>query len=322
MGQAAQAGILYNPNSRHGSEWYRKQLPSLVSFNYLSKGTDSVADIPEVLAAFAKEGVTHLAVIGGDGTLDAVLTAMRNHKPFVTEPVIGLFNAGTTNMTFKDLGFKTYSRAPLARFVSGAQNGTLTTKAHQPLYVESTSLKKPLIGFFMGMAAVPRAIHQTRENYHKKGITNGISEGATVLSSIWRLIRNKDVEHDSLLKPVKNIITLDEGKHEAQTILLTVTSLEKLLVGLRPIKRNPAEVAIMGIFSPYSKLVRHLPALLFGTRRLPLTKNGNFTATTSTACELTFDGEWTLDGEMYQSTKEHPVRIRPAESFTFAVGTG
>lgn len=312
-------GVLYNPNSRNGLKWYNRQAPGLDP-SVLALGTETPAHIPGALTRMAQAGVTHLAVVGGDGTLDAVLTALRNNQPFTHEPVIGLFNAGTTNMTFKDVGFKTLTRRPLERFVRGAHTGRLRLKQHQPLWVHSESLQAPQVGFFLGIGAVPRAIHHTRQTYHEKGITNGVSEGAMLLGAVWRLMRRDDIEHDELLRPITCQVKTPHNQKEVEMVLLTVTSLEKLLVGLRPYRENQPSLSVMGIFHPYTNLMRQMPALLFGTRELPLENSDNITATQQDKCELAFDGEWTLDGEMFQATKGAPVRIHLASPITFAVG--
>jgi diacylglycerol kinase family enzyme len=66
-------------------------------------GTDGPADIDEALATFARREIDLVAVSGGDGTLQHLLTAMLGagvpHLPLVA-PLCG----GRTNMSALDLG--------------------------------------------------------------------------------------------------------------------------------------------------------------------------------------------------------------------------
>ena len=319
MHKQAKVGVLYNPNSRSGAAWFDKQKKYANLDSVMVARTEKLSDVPARLEAFAKGGVTHLGVIGGDGTLDGVITHIRNHSSFAKEPVLAVFDAGTTNMSYKDVGFKARGSKQLARFINAAEKDHLATKSHQPLKVSSKSLSTPVYGFFMGMAAVPLAIHETRKKFHKKSISHGLSEGMTIAGAVWQLIRNNEMTDDSILSPVHTKITVGAQSHEADTILLTVTSLNRLLVGIHPPKgKNP--MAIMAIFSPYSNFLGHLPALLFGTRQIPFKKDGEFASQRLDACELAFEGEWTLDGEMFKATKDKPLRLSAADPFTFATG--
>ena len=319
MQKKAKVSVLYNPNSRTGAAWFDKQKRYANLDGVLVARTDKLSDVPARLKEFADEGVTHLGIIGGDGTLDSAITHIRNDRPFSQDPVLAVFNAGTTNMSYKDVGFKVWGSKQLANFINAAEKDNLTTKNRQPIKVTSESLSSPVYGFFMGMAAIPLAIHQTRKKFHKKSVSHGLSEGMTIAVALWQLIRNGEITDDSILSPVEVEISVGLESQKVDTILLSVTSLSQLLVGIRPPKgREP--LAIMAIFRPYSNFLGHLPALLFGTRQIPFKKNGEFASQRTDVCELTFDGEWTLDGEMFKATKDKPLRLSAADPFTFATG--
>lgn len=318
----ATVGILYNPNSRHGDAWYQKQIKrgAQIGGIHVIRTQGNEAILP-ALEKMAQQGITHLGIIGGDGTLDAILTVLRNNSLFKKEPVIALFRAGTTNMSFKDIGFKSKAFVPLRAFLKSAQNGQLRTKQHTPLMVQTLANPAPVFGFFLGAAAVPRAIHHTRRKFHTKGITNGVSEGATIGKSLWQLLRNKNIKTSPILRPVPTQITFQkEPLIETQTIVLTLTSLNKLLLGLRPQQSQSGGFSVMGITHPYKSLFKHLPTLLFGRKPTGNEAENGYITRTTTACTLHFDGEWTLDGEMFQAKAHQPLTVTQAQPFTFAIG--
>src|SRR3546814_1330268 len=57
-----------------------------------------------ILDSFAADGVDVVAVAGGDGTVQAVLTALYGRRPFRRPPLLAVLPRGTTNMTAADIG--------------------------------------------------------------------------------------------------------------------------------------------------------------------------------------------------------------------------
>ena len=58
-----------------------------------------------VLMQFAQQDVNLLAVNGGDGTVQAVLTHLFQQQPFERLPLLAVLQSGTTSMTARDVGF-------------------------------------------------------------------------------------------------------------------------------------------------------------------------------------------------------------------------
>src|SRR3546814_5637637 len=57
-----------------------------------------------ILDSFAADGVDVVAVAGGDGTVQAVLTALYGRRPFRRPPLLAVLPRGTTSMTAADIG--------------------------------------------------------------------------------------------------------------------------------------------------------------------------------------------------------------------------
>ncbi|MBL0715263.1 MAG: hypothetical protein JJV98_16360 [Desulfosarcina sp.] len=62
-------------------------------------------EIITALEDFARREINLIAVNAGDGTIQAVLTALFHDRPYQTLPLLALLCGGSTNMTAKDLGF-------------------------------------------------------------------------------------------------------------------------------------------------------------------------------------------------------------------------
>lgn len=321
----AKLGVIYNPNSGGGKNALHSRIAGAKeAANIVFVETTSKADIVPALTRIAARGANHLAIIGGDGTVDAVLTELRRKSPFETEPLIAVLDGGTTNMSYMDIGYKLSKQSPrnadpLLDILKAVEANKAKTVTRSPIEVSSRSLKAPLLGFFFGSVAIPRAINHTRSAYHTKGMTNTIGQALATTGMLWRLVRG-NVKQDPILTPARTIIEHDGTTRTADTVFLTLTSLRTLLLGIRPLKTGDGGMALMGVTAPYSRFLRHLPTLLTGSRSLePQTDHGCLNIRTD-ACTLAFDGEWTLDGELFKATADAPINISTVSPFTFVVG--
>lgn len=66
--------------------------------------TESRAQLPDALARFAEQDVQVLAVNGGDGSLQHVLTEILRRPTFDRLPAIAPLSGGRTNMSAADIG--------------------------------------------------------------------------------------------------------------------------------------------------------------------------------------------------------------------------
>jgi len=93
-------GVLNNPRSggnRRGLGAVREVLAAYPQVSHREVLTP--ADVASALVDFARKEVNTVAVNGGDGTIQAVLTVLCNHQPFETFPHLAVLRAGTTSMT-------------------------------------------------------------------------------------------------------------------------------------------------------------------------------------------------------------------------------
>ncbi len=314
-------GVIYNPNSgkkRRGA--IHSHIDSVRNAkNIVFQQTNSVDDIPQALEDIAAKNADYLAIIGGDGTLDTVMTELRAKKLFKKEPTIALYDAGTTNMAHKDVGFSGDSNQPILDLLQWADEGIVKTVSRAPIAVKSDTRKTPLYGFFLGTSAIPRVIHKTRKNLHDRGFNSTFSESVTMAIMLWRLAQGKPTE-DLLLKPTPTTIKHNSTTQKVDTVFLTITSLDKLLLGIKPQQQGKGGMSVMGVFNPYKRFIHHLPTLLFGKHPLDPKKDDGCIGFRTDSCDLSFDGEWTLDGEMYQASEDAPISVSIEKPFTFALG--
>ena len=100
-------GLLSNPLSggnRKGIGAIRRVVANQANVVHYEVRTPD--DVLSALIDSARKGLEIVAVNGGDGTIQAVLTALFHQKPYATLPVMAILRSGTTSMTSGDVGLK------------------------------------------------------------------------------------------------------------------------------------------------------------------------------------------------------------------------
>lgn len=256
-------------------------------------------ELEDALRDFAKKEPEILIINGGDGTVDAAITLIKLHKMFKKTPMIALLQGGTTNMIHRDLGLVGKPHKALERLLSRIQN-EIPKKAviqRAPLAVyEGTELK--MYGFFWAIGAIPQIIKRTRTKLHSKGMTGRFSEALTLISSLFPLL-SKKIENDPVFMPVSLLLQadMDKAPNNHEMVFAAATTLQNLVLGLHAGgKKN--KITFFGLPYPYKMVLLTLFSLLRGK---PMADwKAQFFHKTANAFEVSFVGEWILDGEIFQ----------------------
>ena len=285
----------------------------------------ATGDLDEMAAAldrFAEAGVAVLAVHGGDGTVDAVITALRTRSLFTREPALALLSGGTTNMTHADVGLPGAPAAALARLQAAVAAGLTPEQmvARAPIRMtrpDAWPEAAPFYGFFFATAAIPRVIRQTRQRYHRHGLTGRGSEALAIAGSLRRLLSGR-VTSDSLLYPQTLRLQCDAAPvREVSSVVLLATTLERLLLGLRPAPPAPGRIGVAGLVHPYRHLGRALPAFLRGRPLPPRAEGQGLWRAQVEMLSVGGEGEATLDGELFPTQLAAPLHLTRAAPVQF-----
>lgn len=89
-----------------------------------ARGTLHNAETIEALETIAKslpaQGITHVGIIGGDGSISLVLAALARHFPANSLPRILILRGGTVNVLAGNLGLKGHPAQILRDFVANS----------------------------------------------------------------------------------------------------------------------------------------------------------------------------------------------------------
>ncbi len=272
--------------------------------------TQSLDDLDRALKTYAMLGAKALIIYGGDGTVDAVITIIREQRIFAEEPALILLHGGTTNMTIRDLGLKAKKIKHVKRVLKNLN--ALKTTPRSPFKIEAKSLNQPVYGFFFGMGAIPRVIDYAKGKVHTKGFTGPVGESFLLMTVLKKLFMGQ-VANDDLLSPSTISISNDQTATKGECIFSLATTLESLVLGVNPATpRN--DIGVMSLAYPYQNLWRNKAGLLNGQNTVD--ENTGIWRAHGERFEIEMNGPWTMDGEMFEAkhetltlTLEPPIRF-------------
>lgn len=307
-------GLISNPlsggNRRSGLAAVRRLLTRHPGIPHLEVRT--AAEVSAALQALARAGVNLVAVNSGDGTVQAVLTALFVERPFPALPLLALLAGGTTNMTAQELGLPGSVAGGLERLNrwAAAGEGDAALLSRPVMRVDHSSHPGPLYGMFLGAAGIYNGIRF----FHARVRPMGLRGDPAHLLIIARFLAGLLRRDDKLVAPLHAEITTDRTHipPEAYRMLL-VTTLDRLIVGARPFGNGngggPLRLAALGVRP--RRLLTTLPAVVRGRSSRWATRANGYVNLSAREVRLSMDGGFAIDGELFQADPQQgPLLIR------------
>ena len=255
-----------------------------------------------------------LCIIGGDGTVHGALTALHALEPHGPWPMIAPLPAGSTNMTARDLGAggALMERLRAVRDwcdLSGPgredSNGTLVRR---PMLCVEHAKHEAHCGMFFGAGTVADGVQFFDQRLRGVGLgehTSGLSIARVLLSLAVQGITGNTVG--------RRMVSAVDGRASSEylSIFCLASTLHRLVLGTRPYwgeEDGPLHYTM--IEKGARAFWRSLPRIARGRPGAKLTPERGYISQNATAVELTFDGPFAVDGQIYQAnTADGPCRI-------------
>jgi len=280
---------------------------------------EQASQIGEAMRTIARIEPAVLAINGGDGTVQAVLTELHNGGHFgASAPPVAVLPSGKTNLIALDLGAHGDPVDALDRLLTIARadmSPHLVARELISLSGGETGIK-PVIGMFMGGAGLADIMLYCRERVYPLGLPNSISHFITavavVLAQVFRL-------RASFLPPEPTPLSISvrrEGAITARFSFLFVTTLEKLLLSGDFSAHSRGPLKFVAVEQKPVSLLRAFFASLVG--RLGHTKLDGVHV--EEADEIAIEGDSSqviLDGETFRAGVGKPILLRPAPPLSF-----
>jgi len=281
---------------------------------------DAVEELSGILADFARKEVGLIAVSGGDGTVQACLTALTTQeRPFAELPFIAVLPHGMTNMTASDIGVSGRGAKGLARLLAKAEAGGLEAciQERHLLRMENAKDTPPQVGMFFGGAGIYRAIQACRSAIHPLKVEAELANGLTLAALLGRYLLRGGRE-DEVTRGDSIAVEIDgEDRGRASYLVVLATTLDRLVLRSRPFWNAAAcDFRYTAIGFPPRRLFCRLPKLLWGGAARHFTDEGYFSRGAQEVT-LTMDCPFTLDGQLFEADPARPLRLTAPETARF-----
>ncbi|MFQ5659634.1 MAG: diacylglycerol/lipid kinase family protein [Gammaproteobacteria bacterium] len=316
-GAALRVGLLCNPTSgrnRKRLDAVRRAAAGFPESMYLEASTSSAMNM--ALDSFANNRIDLVAIIGGDGTVHAVLNHLFKARPFPSFPLLTIIPAGTTNMTASDLDMRGNPERALVLLRQRLQFPVSSGLLQRPVLRLEHKGAAACYGMFFGAGMIADGVRLFTPDVQKLAITSELASGIIILRHLLKRFLGNS--RDSLT-PVQ--ASVRENGNTAQQGLYSVviaSALERLLLGARPYwgsEASPIHVTL--IRHPPRRFWRSLPALLSG-RGAGLNEACGYHSRNLQSLELVMNSEFIIDGEVYQAqSQQGPLQITAEGPVTF-----
>ncbi len=278
-----------------------------------------VSEIPEILRDFASRDVNLLAIVGGDGTVQATLTGLFDSRPFDVLPTLAVLPAGRTNMIAADAGIRSRPEQGMSRLLKLAGNNGMAdcVTERRIVRIDNVCGAGSQFGMFFGAAGICRAIQSCRRKLHPYGLNSNIASALTLAGSVIRLLSGRGGE-DQICRGDEIGIALDNENFASHScLLLLATTLDRLLLRSRPFwTETPGPLHFSYISYPPKRLGFYVPRLLYGGPRRKLPAETYFSQD-ATSVRLKLDGLFTLDGEFFEAEPDKEIVLSSDERANF-----
>jgi hypothetical protein len=291
----ADLGIITNPTAGRNRSRIERVRAWTEATGALSR---EVADLDSIVAAtrdLLATGVDVLAVNGGDGTAQAVLTLLAGFDG--DWPDVALLPGGTTNMSANDINGTSRLMKSLKRLAEqAALPAEKRSRVMRPLLRVSAEGLADQYGFCASAGVVLRGMRHFREFVGARGLRGELATGISVFRGLAGVARNSGGWSDT---PPVTVTIADSEETWTDQILVVATSLDRLMLGFTPWwGEGDGPLHLFALARGPQGLIRQAPSMLRGRPNPGLTPERGYRSAEVTGVRLEGVDGFALDGEI------------------------
>lgn len=314
-------GVLNNLRASHSDTKVSRMLSFLRAHPHIVHvETDNGDQVPDALAHLRRQEIEMIAVNGGDGTLQRVLTELLGNPLYQPLPLVAPLRGGRTNMSALDIGSHHNPVVALSSLLEAAQNGAMTQRlVERPvLRIDLGSDNAVQYGMFFGVGVIHRTIelkHRILPKKHFQGLLGSAAfTGALVTRAGCGYL-------NGVLTPDKAEVWLDDQQEErGEFVLAMATTLTRLFLGMRPFwgqETAPIRFTAIAADAPRSlwgaiKILCGSPPVTVGQQ-----KGKGYTSRNVHRLSCRLGCGVVIDGELFPPQPERLVRIEADHRLRF-----
>ncbi len=275
------------------------------------------SELHPALVDLAAAGVDELFISSGDGTIQAIATALVETKLFAKLPRLCILSHGTTNLTAIDVGFKHRSIMAQADFI--AQGQTKTIKQRHSLKVLNPRGESPRHGFSFGAGASAQATRLVQTDFNDKGRKGQAAAFLMMMTALGQALFTKPDPDDNkrVARPCKINAEVDgTALCNGDQLMFLATTLEKQFFSARPFwggKNGPIRTS--AIAYPPPNLLRWLLPIMYGSENR--TMPAGAVSLSGDSFTIICAEPYVMDGEFFDGPIDEPLHVETGPVFEF-----
>lgn len=277
------------------------------------------AQLPDQIAGFGRAGVRTIFVEAGDGSLEAVLSAVLARRgAFSAPPMLAILPGGSTNLAHRVLGLRdSGADAVAARIAALADARPGETCRQRVMTVSGGGLPAARAGFLLSTGAAARAMLYAQARLHGAGARGTAAVAGMLLRVAVTPYGLRHLDGLPLLRPSPLDARFGDRHFAGGHMLSLMTPLPRLSLGLRPWwGRGAAPLVALYANWPVRGLRRSLVRVLAGWGDARLESRGLHAIGCETAI-LCGPGPVVLDGELLPVDERTPLEVSLSEPLLF-----
>lgn len=281
---------------------------------------EHASQIGEALRVIARVRPKVLVINGGDGTVQVTLTELYNGGHFGdAPPPVAVLPSGKTNLIALDLGARGDPIEMLERLIEVVRTDLSNfTVAREMIALRRPGAEdRPIIGMFLGGAALAETMIYCREKIYPLGLPNGVAHVLAAIAGMVKLISRAKA---SFLPPDTNPLSLSLSDQvspiSGRFSLLMVTTLERVLLSMDLGGRRQGVLKLLAVDERPASVLAAFAASVSGKLGRSKVRGVHF----EEADEITIEGESShviLDGETFRAEPGRPIHLAPAQPLSF-----
>lgn len=282
---------------------------------------DDFSKLPAAFRDMLESGISSCFVEGGDGTLQAVLSAYLQLPQHSRPPLaFSLLPGGSTNLAYNIMGLKSTRVSAIKSIIQKLANGTApdTVHTHKAILVDIAGRTEMLAGFVLSTGSLARAMIYTQENLHNAKRR----EWRSVARAVWRLAVSPDKAALGDGSPVitpSDFEAIDASNNSVKSIraFSLFTTLPSLSLNLKPFW-NVGDHPIAHTYAswPIKRLKAGVLKLILGKAGKSMARHG---LSSEGVEEIRFrtNGDVILDGERIDVTSDQAIHLSASADLRF-----
>lgn len=312
--------IISNP----GSTTNRASLPQMRAFIEANSGIVHVefkdfADIPEALAMCKRADPSVLVINGGDGTIQATLSALVHHRPFGDRPpLVAVLPGGKTNMIAKDLGMRGSPISVLRKILELVKSGKLEERrTRRALIGLNLGDGSPTVyGMFFGASGIVSGIEACRAHVYPLKLPDILSHVATTALMMFGVFIQGNSPNSVIHSEPMRINLKGGGIIDGTFFVVMASTLNRLIMGTDPFtSQGMGSIKFTAIEHRRATAVRSIFALLTG--RLGKAQIAGVHYRRADVIRIFTEEMVTLDGEMFTPQLGEPIVLDGSQAMDF-----